>query len=159
MSRLRHPNPILLSLFDKPHDALFKWHIFSREWLTILWYLGYPSNLYRPLRLWKLNDPFSKKIIQHSWQIWIRERIFFSWSSFRIVSLKGVLLFSFGFGPPLIQTGSTLEMVIAFLVELVENLTFFLKSALSFFDSATLKELLQRLAMVTSISCALVTKS
>jgi len=41
-------------------------------------------------------------------------------------------------------------MVMASLVELVENLTFFLNSALSFYDFATPKEQLQWLAMVIS---------
>ena len=75
------------------------------------------------------------------------------------MSLKGTLLFSSEFGPPLIQTGSVLELVITFLVELLENLILFLNSAWSFFDSAILKELSRRLAIATFISCALVANS
>jgi len=72
------------------------------------------------------------------------------------VSLKGTLLFSFGLSLPMIRTGSAFEMVIASLVELVENLTFFLNSTLCFFYSTTLNELLRQLALATFISCALV---
>ena len=52
--------------------------------------------------------------------------------------LEGLL--SSRFGLPMIRTGWALEIVIALVVELLDNLTFFLNSVLSFFDSATLKE-------------------
>ena len=71
------------------------------------------------------------------------------------MSLKGVHLFSFVFGPLKIWTGPTLEMVITSLVELIENLALSLNLATSFFDSVTIKELSQQLVMVTFISCAL----
>jgi len=141
-------------------DALFKrmtYHLM----ITAVFGVNSPSNFFRPLRLWKLNDPFSRR----SSSIWIsRNGYFFSWSSIRagrllIMSLKDALLFFYGFSLPLIRKGSALEMVIVSLVEFLENLTFFLNSALSFFNSATLKELLRRLAMVTTISCALVANS
>jgi len=35
-----------------------------------------PSHFFRPFWLWKLNDPLFKKIIQHPWQVRIREWIF-----------------------------------------------------------------------------------
>jgi len=49
-----------------------------------------------------------------------------------IVPLKGALLGSFEFGLPVIRMSSALEMI-ASLVELIENLTLFLNSTLSFF--------------------------
>ena len=59
-----------------------------------------------------------------------------------IASLKSMLLFSPCLGFPVIQTSSALKTNIAPLVEFLENLTFLLKLALSFFDLAKPKEVL-----------------
>jgi len=50
-------------------------------------------------------------------------------------------------------------MDIATLTEFLENMTFLLNSTLSFFDLVKPKELLQQLAIVTSMSFALVANS
>jgi len=71
----------------------------------------------------------------------------------------GRFFFSFSLGFLVIQIDSTLEMDMATLVEFLENFTFFLNSVLSFFDSIKPKELPWQLAIVTSMSCALVVNS
>ena len=75
------------------------------------------------------------------------------------MSLKGAVLFSSGFDPPELWTGLALEIVIASLVELVENLAFFLIVTLSFFGLSNTQKVIATVGYCIFISCALVANS
>ena len=88
---------------------------------------------------------------------------FFSYSSFSVgrllvASLKDALFFSSHLGFPIIQASLASKMDIAFLVEFLENSIFLLNLAFSFFNSAKPTEVVQWLAIVSSLSCALVAR-
>ena len=90
--------------------------------------------------------------------------IFFSWSYFSkgglfVTSFKGMLFLSSHLSFLIISFDSLVEMDIAFVLEFLENFMFLFHSTLPFFDSVKPKELMQQLAIVTSMSSALVTNS
>jgi len=59
-----------------------------------------------------------------------------------VASLKDVLFLCSNFGFPIIYIDSLVDIYIAYLIKFLENLTFLLNSALSFFDWVKPKELL-----------------
>ena len=148
-------------IFDKPHNALFKHGAFFKKMTYHLMITAVLGSIVLPTclglygsRSWMAHFSIRSSIIPGKSKL--GNGYFFSWSCFRvgcllIMSLKGALLFSYGFGSSVIRTGAIFEMVITSLVELLENLAFFSNSALSFFDSTTLKELSRRLAMIQGL--------
>jgi len=78
---------------------------------------------------------------------------------FFITSLKDVLFLSSNLGFYVIRISSLIYVDIASLIKFLENLTFFSDSTLSIFNSIKQKKFACRLAIVTSMSCALVINS
>jgi len=77
----------------------------------------------------------------------------------KVLAQVDAIIPSSNFSLFIFRIGLALEVDIASLVEFLEEVMFLLNSALSFFKSSQLKELPQQLAIITSISCALVANS